>query len=106
MVDFTESMLGIASPSVGTATLPSAGLTTMVKVVRGASGLSAKAVPVEATRPAVRASADDAARVLRSRTGRIGASSGRGAWRTRWIVDLCDPRARPQSRPPRGETHV
>ena len=54
MVDFTESMLGIASPSVGAATVPSAGLTTMLNVVLGASGLSAQAVPV--TRAGVTAS--------------------------------------------------
>ena len=45
MVDFTESMFGIASPSVGAATVPSAGFTTMLNVVLGASGLSAHAVP-------------------------------------------------------------
>ena len=58
MVDFTESMLGIASPSVGAATVPSTGFTTMVKLVRGASGLSAQAAPVDTTSPAARVNAD------------------------------------------------
>src|SRR4051812_13129685 len=68
MVDFTESMLGIASPSVGAGTVPSAGFTTMVNVVRGASGLSAHALPADDTRPAARASADAPAMVRTSRT--------------------------------------
>jgi hypothetical protein len=74
MVDFTESMLGIDSPSVGVATLPSTGLTTMLNAVFGASGLSAQAVPVPATRPAVRVNAEAPARVRRNRAELIGAS--------------------------------
>src|SRR3954447_22105947 len=75
MVDFTESMLGIDSPSVGVGTVPSAGLTTMLKVVFGARGLSAHALPEDETRPAARASADAPAMVLTSRAELIVASS-------------------------------
>src|SRR4051794_23002444 len=75
MVDFTESMLGIDSPSVGAGTVPSAGLTTMLKLVFGVSGLSAHAIPDDDTRPAASASADAPVMVLTSRAELIYASS-------------------------------
>src|SRR3954451_10532655 len=75
MVDFTESMFGIDSPSVWGATDPSAAFTTMLKVVLGASGLSAQAPPDDDTRPAARATADAPAMVLTSRAELIVASS-------------------------------
>src|SRR4051812_25623692 len=93
MVDFTESMLGIDSPSVGVGTVPSAGLTTMLNVVFGARGLSAQALPEEETRPAARASADAPAMVLTSRTERIVASTSE-----RLRVGASQPRRTAESR--------
>ena len=74
MVDFTESMFGIDSPSVGVATVPSAGLTTMLNDVLGASGLSAHALPAVVTRPTARVTADAPAMAVTKRVGLISSS--------------------------------